>query len=283
MIIKSLKAGINKALNWRLILIIWGIHLLFSLTFFLPAYFLYSKAFSRSLVYEGMLKGNISLFLEFLIHHKEEIGVLYGLFISLSFLCWLANLFLSGGILSIFKNGTKNLSDLFSKSYEYTWRFLKLSLLFLPLIILFFIVTGILRKTGYFLSRMVDSEIFSFYISILVFIISIAIFFILRMLFDYGRIRIVLEERTKIFFALIKTIQWTFKNFWKSFSLYILLTLFLFIFWVIFLTILNIQTNSGTFTLLIFLLLQLMLIFRSFLSLLFYSSQMELYRKSELK
>ncbi len=283
MIIKSLKVGINEALNWRLILVIWIINLLFSLTFFLPAYFLYSKVFSRSLVYEGMLKGDMSLLLEFLIHHKEEIGVLYGLFISLSFLYWLANLFLSGGILSIFKNGTKNLSDLFSKSYEYSWRFLKLSLLFLPLVILFFIITGILRKTSYFLSRMVDSEIFSFYISILVFIISIAIFFILRMLFDYSRIRIVLEENTKIFFALIKTIQWTFKNFWKSFSLYIILTIFLFIFWIIFLTILNIQTSSWTFAFFIFLLLQLALTFRSFLSLLFYSSQMELYRTFELK
>jgi len=279
MIGNSLKKGINKGiLNWRGVIILWLINFLFSLIFFLPSSSLFSKAFSKSMITEKMVKGDLSIFLEFMTVYKNEIGVLFSLSFSLFLIYWIANLFLSGGIISILKEESKNVRDIFSYAPNYFWRFIKLSLLFIPLLILFLIIWRILGKLRELFFNLTGLEIFTFYFSLLTIFIAILIFLLLRILFDYGRIRIVFEEERFITISLLRTVKFVFKNFWKTFLLYIILTISLLLFYIPIYLVFKIPVFSPILSLLIFLLSQLLLLFRSFLSFLFYSAQTELYR-----
>lgn len=280
MIGNALKNGINKGIsNWRVILILWFINFLFSLPFFFSTNSLLSKAFSKSLIFEKTLKGDISLFLEFMTHYKREIGILLLFSILLSFLYWLINLFLSGGNIFILKEDSKNLRDIFASAPMYLWRFIKLSLLFIPLLILFFIIWRLRGKSNELFSNLTGSEKFSFYFSLLTFIIVCLIFLVLRILFDYGRIRIVFEEERTVTLSLLRTINLVFKNFGKTFILYILLNLFLLIYYIPFLFLMRIPSNSFLLILIFFVFSQALLFLRSFFSFLFYSAQIELYKK----
>lgn len=280
MIRNALKNGINKGIsNWRVILILWFINFLFSLPFFFSTNSLLSKAFSKSLIFEKTLKGDISLFLEFMTHYKREIGILLLFSILLSFLYWLINLFLSGGIIFILKEDSKNLRDIFASAPMYLWRFIKLSLLFIPLLILFFIIWRLLGKSNELFSNLTGSEKFSFYFFLLTFVIALVILLILRMLFDYGRIRIVFEEERTVTLSLVRTISFVFRNFGKTFILYILLNLFLLSYYIPFLLLMRIPSNSFLLILIFFVFSQALLFLRSFFSFLFYSAQVELYKK----
>lgn len=280
MIRNALKNGINKGIsNWRVILILWFINFLFSLPFFFSTNSLLSKAFSKSLIFEKTLNGDISLFLEFMTHYKREIGILLLFSILLSFLYWLINLFLSGGIIFILKEDSKNLRDIFASAPMYFWRFIKLSLLFIPLFIIFFIIWRLRGKSNELFSNLTGSEKFSFYFSLLTFIIVCLIFLVLRILFDYGRIRIVFEEERTVTLSLLRTINLVFKNFGKTFILYILLNLFLLIYYIPFLFLMRIPSNSFLLILIFFVFSQALLFLRSFFSFLFYSAQIELYKK----
>ncbi len=279
MIGNAFKKGINQGiLNWRVILILWLINFIFSLIFFFPTNSLFSKAFSRSLIFEKTLRGDLSIFFEFMTHYKNEIGMLILFSLFLSLLYWFINLFLSGGIISLLKDDGKNSKDIFSNAPKYFWRFIKLSFLFIPLIILFLIIWRLLEKSNELFFNFTGSEKFSFYFSLLTFIIAGILFLILRMLFDYGRIRIVFREEKTITLSLLRTINLVFKNFGKTFILYILLNLFLLFYYIPFLFLMRIFANSGLLILLFFIFSQALLFLRSFLSFLFYSSQIELYR-----
>jgi len=279
MIGNAFKKGINKGiLNWRGVIILWLVNFLFSMILFLPSSSLFSKAFSKGMITEKMVKGDLSIFLEFMTIYKNEIGVLFSLSFSLFLIYWLVNLFLSGGIISILKEERKNVRDIFTNAPHYFWRFIKLSLLFIPLMILFLIIWRILGKLREFFFNLTDSEILTFYFSLLIIFITILIFFNLRILFDYGRIRIVFEEERVVTISLLRTVKFVFKNFWKTFLLYIILTISLLLYYIPIYLVFKISVVSPIFALLIFLLSQLLLLFRSFISFLFYSAQTELYR-----
>ncbi len=283
MIGSSLKKGINKGIsNWRAAVILWFINFLFSLLFFFPSSSLFAKAFSKSLITEKMVKGDLSIFFEFMTLYKNEIGLLFTLSLSLFLIYQLINLFLSGGIISILKEESKNVRDIFSKSPYYFWRFIKLLLLFMPILIVFLTIWRILRLLRELLFNTTGSEIFTFYFSLLTIFVGILIFFIIRILFDYGRIRIVFEEERVITISLLRTAKFVFKNFWRTFLLYITLTISLLLYYIPFYLVLKIPSSSPLFILLILLLSQLLLLFRSFISFIFYSCQTELYKSLKI-
>lgn len=279
MIGNALKKGIKQGiLNWRVILILWLINFVFSLIFFFPTSSLFSKAFAKGLIFEKTSRGDLSIFFEFMTHYKNEIGMLLLFSLFLSLLYWLVNLFLSGGIISILKEDRRNSKDIFSNSPKYFWRFIKLSLLFILLTILFFIIWRLLGKSNELLFNLTGSEKYSFYFSLLTFLISGLLLLILRMLFDYGRIRIVFTEEKTVTLSLFRTFNFIFKNIGKTFILYILLNLFLFFYYIPLLFLMRVTTNEWLLILLFFIFSQALLLFRSFLSFLFYSSQVQLYK-----
>lgn len=279
MIANSFKKGIDNGIsNWRVVIILWFINFLFASLFFLPSHSLFAKVFSKSLTPEKIVKGDLSIFFEFMILYKNEIGVLFTLAFSLSLLYQLISLFLSGGIISMVKEGSKNARDIFSKSPYYFWRFVKLYLLFIPILIIFLIIWRILGMFRKSLFNATGSEIFAFYLSLLTIFIAILIFLIIRMLFDYGRIRIVLEEERVLTISLLRTIKFVFINFGRVFLLYIILTISLLLYYIPFYFFLKIPSSSSISILLILFFSQLLLLFRSFISFLFYSCQTELYK-----
>ncbi len=283
MIGKALRNGIKKGiLNWRVILLLWFINLVFSLVFFFPTNTLLSKGFSNSLIFEKTVKGEISIFFEFMVHYKSEIRILFIFSLFLSLLYFLINIFLSGGIISILKEDSKNLRDIFASASDYFRSFIKLSLLFIPIIILFFIIFGLMGKLHELFFNLTGSERSSFYFSLFTYLIAVILFLILRMLFDYGRIRIVIEGERGITISFLRTIKWVFKNFGKTFILYILLNLFLLFYYIPFLILVRMSTNSWLSSLLFFVFSQAFLLMRSFLSFLFFSAQVEFYKQKPM-
>ncbi|MGQ9618733.1 MAG: hypothetical protein ACUVUG_07225 [Candidatus Aminicenantia bacterium] len=280
MIKKVLKRGIEKIfLNWRLIFILWFINFLFAFTLFFPSYSIFSNDFSRSLIDEITERGDLSILFEFTTHYGKDLKIIMLLSLSISFIYFCINLFLSGGIIAVFKEESKSSESIFSKSSIYFWKFIKLSSLFILIFIIYFIIFNLLDQLNSTLSRQIGSEKLSFYSFLMILVLGAVIFSIIRMLFDYSRIRIVLEEDRKTLLSFRETSRWVLKNFWKTFLLYILLSLSLLLYYIPFSIItFKIYIYSGTLLLLNFLLLQPLFMFRSFLSLLFYSSQVELYK-----
>jgi hypothetical protein len=136
--------------------------------------------------------------------------------------------FLSGGILNVFlKNEGKFTAErFFTGGGIYFWRFFRLTLYIIIIhIILIFIIYFPLYKILDGLMETTQNEASIFYGVLIGVIIHILFFFLVTTIMDYAKIMIVKEERRKVFKTVWHSIKFVFKNFFRTYFLYLLLVI----------------------------------------------------------
>ena len=234
-VLNSYGNGIKRAfLEPKMVVVLWLVNFVAaSVIYFLFSGYLSDKIGNR-LAAANFLEGfDFKTFFELIIHEGQALNpILYVTFI-LMFLYYWVSLFLHGGILSVLKSrGVITMAErhnmrfapsFFQGAGKYFGRFFRLAiyslLLWLFFGFLYFLLDLILKS--FTAGGTNERAIFIRYLAQP--IIILILYFLIRMIGDYARIQIVVEDSKAVFRSLIQAIQFVVRNFFKTLILYYLI------------------------------------------------------------
>jgi hypothetical protein len=234
------------------------------------------KTFTPSIIGKGAILNNLEGLIQLRVFELPPIVLVFGI------LYIILHTFLAGGILYIFQKPDRrfSLKNFFKGAGNYFFRFFLLMLISWA----FFLLIGQVVKGG--LDSILDSvretafsEIAPFYLGLAFSAVILFLFLFIQMVFDYGRIKIVLEERRDVLTAAAGAFGFVFRRLGSTLGLFYLLFLVQVIFVLFYILIQGIIPQSSFAGVLAAFLFQQIFIFgliwiRCWL----YSSQLELYR-----
>ena len=266
---------------------------LFSLILLAPLYLMFSASFGANAKASSLLSGfDFSLLIDFVYHWRQTYSIYFLMFFLVSFLAIMVFVFFSGGFWGILKDESKReegnlkIERFFGYCARYFWGMFKIALLLLAFYLiaffsfLFFLtIFDLVAGKGSWLE--ITSWRFIVKISIFAFL-----FLLVNMIGDYLRIFYVHNYKERLLGFTKKAFRFLLTNFFKTLSLYYLLS---------FVLVLAILAYVGAnklmegiprtifCVLLIFLIQQILSLFRAFYRLVYYSSQIVLVDKLLMK
>jgi hypothetical protein len=234
-VLSSYGNGIKRAfLEPKMVVVLWLVNFVFaSVIYFLFSGYL-SDVIGNRLVAANFLKGfDFETFFELIIHEGEAWHwILYIAFI-LAFLYYWVSLFLHGGILSVLKGrgitgemesrGLRFAPAFFQGAGKYFGRFFRLIIYSLLVWICFGLVYFVLNLVMKPLTSGGTNEPVIFYLFWVRVVIILFLYYLIRVICDYARIRIVAEDSKAVFGSLIYAFKFVFRNFFKTLILYYLM------------------------------------------------------------
>jgi len=267
---------INKRI--KIAFYLWAVNILFSLVVMAPLYFLLQNQFSRSLLGDQMAKGDDFLIWlgDFIYKSKDIYPALFGWILVPLGLYLVFNIFLDGGVIGRIAAPAEktNLSGFFSDCGKYFFRFFRVFLIsVIGYIILFGIVFRLISVAFNLWKKNASTEWPLIFASNLKFLIAVLLFSIVRMFFDYVKIRLIVEDSKKAVRATLINFSYVGKRFLKAWGLYLLVGLVVVIFFMICTVIHRILPESGVLFVLVLLWQQLYIFSRMWTKMLFFSTE----------
>jgi len=226
--IQSLKQGCGETVRRsRLVLYLWLANLMIAFIAVAPFAFLIGGDFSRSLLGERLAKGVDFVWLgDVILKYQDVLARLSGwvLVPAILYLVW--SLFSSGGILGrIAARGERTtLAGFLADGCRYFFRFFRVFLISIPV---YFLVLGLIyRLIGAVFeswSKSARTEWGAFWASQLKVLIFLLLFSLVRMFFDYVKIRLVSEQSRKAFRATVLTFGFLARRFGRAWGLYLII------------------------------------------------------------
>jgi len=229
-IFKSYGKGIQDAtLRPNMVIMLWVINLFFASVI----YFLFSPmlnaAFGKSLLASDLLqKPNMDVLFEFLTASGTSLGMLVTAGLVLVVLFFLTSIFVNGGILQSMvhqRDHERFAQVFFAGGGKFYGRFFRLSIysliLWIPGAILYLILNGIL---GIFTKNPLNEQR-SFYILLVRIVMAAFLVFLIKMIMDYARIRIAIQDSRSVLRSLLEAAGFVFRKLGKTLALYYLLGL----------------------------------------------------------
>ena len=276
--------------NFRMVLFLLVFNLLFSLILAIPMYTSLEesigqseagqskgieKSFSPSILGKGAVLDNFVHLIHFGETRLPRVILVFGA------LYILLHTFLSGGIISVIgkNNPVFSIKDFFSGAGKFVSRF------FLLMIIswVFFFLVISLKDFLYALvnrvSNTAGSEIFPFYLSLISSIFVYVLFLFFQMVFDYARIKTVIEDSRSILQTTKDAFIFVFKNIGSTMGLFYLLLLTNLVLIVVYILLKEIIPQTSAVSIIaIFIVQQIFIGFFIWIRCWLYSSQLELYK-----
>ena len=234
------------------------------------------QTFTPSIIGKGAILNNLEGLIQLRVFDLPPVILIFGL------LYIILHTFLAGGILSFFRKGNTKFSlrDFFQGAGSFFFRFFLLMLFSW----VFFLIIGQVVKGSFdsILSGMREtafSEVSPFYWGLVFSAVVFFLFLFIQMVFDYGRIKIVVEDSPNVLTSAVGAFGFVFQHLGSTLGLFYLLFLVQIVFTLIYILIQGIIPQSSFLGVALAFLFQQIFIFgliwiRCWL----YSSQMELYR-----
>lgn len=226
--LKRFTQGIKRATyEGKLISLLWLINVLFASVFYIQCSSYLNTVLAHSAASENFLKGfDINTFAELLIHHGEGLKTIlsFAIFLLIGFI--FATIFIHGGILSILmsprKLGEKRpLAALFfGGGGKFFGRFLRLLIYSLILWLGVAAVVLILNSILNPITQGGTNEALLFYLILAQVVIALFLVFLVKMILDYARIQVVLEDRRNVFQSLFQALGFVFKKLGSTLAIY---------------------------------------------------------------
>jgi hypothetical protein len=233
-VLKSYYEGIKEASSQaKMIFVLWLANFAFGSVIFYLFFRAFSRAMGNSTVAEVLLKRfDFNFLVEFISNHGESIATIFSSIVVLTLLYLLVSTFLFGGILfsltirlksSHLAGDERKFAQIFFQGAgKFFGRFFRLLvyslLLWISSLILFFFINLFINS---FAGWEAGEKAFLW----LRLGIALFIFFLVRMILDYTRIKIAFEDSPKVFRSLVEMIKYVLKKLGKTLALYYLLLL----------------------------------------------------------
>ena len=268
--------------NKKLWFILWLMNALVAAVAALPMFSLLSREWNYSLAAGPMMdRFDIDYVVELIYKYWDSAPILLALLTGLGILYVTLTLLTAGGTLAVFSGTEKRFSApvFFRGCGAFFWRFLRLFIL--SVIFYGIFVFGVNGGLSALFSRMTRNWTMEKYVLFLSWgrLLLVAFFFILiNMIFDYAKVRIVVEEGRSAIAAGFRSIKFVFKNFRKTLAVYLLC----FLLGVIVIAIYNplesvLPQYTRKWVIAVFILQQLFILARVYVRLTFFSSEVILY------
>jgi len=253
-----------------------------------------SKAIGKSLIAESLQeKFDYNFLFEFLTYHGQSIRTIFSVAVFLIIIYFLISIFLYGGILfslahsqranDVEKSKVRFAPIFFQGAGKFFGRFFRLSIYSLILWIIFIIFIFLLTGVSWVLTASGTNEQMAFYLFLVEIGIGFFLLFLIKMILDYTRIKIVTEDSRYVFRSLLKIIKFVFQRLGKTLGLYYLLIVtgvILFgIYWVLKLII---PSYSLLTIIITFIVYQLFIASRGWLKIAFQAAQLIFYSPERL-
>lgn len=277
-IIKIFEKGFqttNKRL--KMVVYLWLINFIFSVLIVTPVYFLIKKDLPRSLMADQILKGTELLWLGDIIYkYQDLLPALVGWFLIPGIFFMLLYIFLYGGIIGrIAAQDEKiNLTSFLSDCSKHFFPFLRVFLISLvAYLVVFGGIHSIISALFNLWKKNASTEWPLILASILEFLILVLLFSIVRMFFDYVRVRLVVEKSKKTIRATLLNISFIGKRFFRAWFLYLFVGLITAVFGVIYLAVYQPLPKIGILLIVGFIWQQTYVLSRMWTKILFYSTE----------
>jgi len=283
-ILACYKRGIKEATaRPKIVLVLWAANVIFAFL----AYRLFSSLFASALGRSGaaaglMTKADMNVLLEALVGSGRPLGVMLAGLYALLLCYFFVSIFLQGGILGGLVDVT--LDDrsgrvFFSGGAQYYGRFLRLAVyslvLWVPAALFFSLVNALIKA----LTKDSTHEQFTFCLTLFRIALAVFLLFLIKMIMDYARIRIVTGKSKKVFRALLDSLGFVFRRPGLTLGLYYLLGvtgLAIFAAWRLVIHAVPVTTAAAVWG--VFLLTQVFIFSRAWLQLAYQSAQLANFR-----
>ncbi len=277
-IFKIFEEGFKTTNNrLKIVVYLWLINFIFSVVIVTPVYFLIKKDLSGSLMSDQILKGSELLWLGDIAYKYQNIfPALVGWFLIPGIFFMLLYVFLYGGIIGrIAAQDEKiSLTSFLSDSSKYFFPFLRVFLISLvAYIVVFGGIHSVISALLNIWKRSASTEWPLMLASILEFVILVLLFSIVRMFFDYVRVRLVVEKSKKAMRATLLNMSFIGKKFFKAWLLYLLVGLITAVFGFIYLVVYQLLPSIGVLLIVGFIWQQAYVLSRMWTKILFYSTE----------
>ncbi len=294
-ILQSYGKGIKEAtLQPKMISVLWFINFIFGAVIFYLFYGRFSDFVGNSLIADKLLKKlDYDFVFEFLVYNGQFLHSIISLAIVLILIYFLVSIFLYGGILNrlihsprskdMGRNNGRFAPAFFQGGGKFYGRFFRLTIysliLWLVVVIFFF---GLNRLFNALSSKGIKEQL-AFYLFIVEVVMGFFLVYLMKMIIDYTRIKIITEDTRYVFRSLFQTIGFVFSNFGKALCIYYLLVLtgiiLIGIYWLLRLVI----PDYSLLTILItFIVYQLFIASRAWLKVAFQAAQLSFYSPESL-
>jgi len=267
--------------NSRMTLWLWLIDFLFGIIVAAPVYFFVNKDFGHSPAGEGLRGMSFTWLGDSIYKYQELLPALAGWVLVPALLFILVSIFLNGGIIGRLAAGEKTtLQGFFADCGKYFGRFFRVFLLSLPVYILVF--GGLLKLVSApfkLWAKNAGGEMPVIIASNLRFLVTILILSIVQMYFDYVKIHLAAREGRKVLAAAAAALSFVGRKFFKAWGLYLLVGLLFVAATAVFIVLTNVLAGTGVVALVLgFILAQAYILARIFAKVLFFASELDLYR-----
>jgi hypothetical protein len=222
------KKGISEASSRpKIVLLQW----LFNALFAAVAYALFSAVFASALGRSGlaadlMKKADMNVLFEVLTTSGRPLGVMLAVLLALILIYFLVSIFVHGGILRGLVESSEDKRSgrvFFAGGSVYYGRFLRLTvyslLLWVPALLFFSAVNVLIRAV----TKDSTNEPLTFTLSIFRIVLALFMIFLVKMIMDYARIGIAVEDTHQVFRVLLGSFRFVFRRPVRTLGLYYLL------------------------------------------------------------
>ncbi|NIM90733.1 MAG: hypothetical protein GTO17_07265 [Candidatus Aminicenantes bacterium] len=271
----------------RLVIYLWLMNFVFSLIIITPVYILITKEFSRTLLGDIMAEGfGLLWFADLAYKYKDIPGALAGWVLAPGIIFLFLYVFLNGGLIGRIADEREiiNFEKFFSDCGKYFFRFFRvfiISLFGYALVVIIHRLVGSLFKIW---TDNASSEWPLIISSNLKFLILLLLFSIVRMYFDYVKIRLVVEDSKRTVLTSILNLAFIGRRFIKAWLLYLLVGIVGLLIGLIYLGISRIMPSAGYLVIAVFIWQQIYIFSRMWVKLLFFSTEYQflVYHKTSL-
>ncbi len=268
--------------NYKFFLLLWLTNVVFAAAITLPISNLFMKDLLHSYI-NSHFSGEFDFYwyLQFRAENRPVLEQLPLLLISLTVIYNFIQLFYSAGLISVLGNPKKNhISDFFYGGVQYFFRFV---LIFLASVTVHFVLISVytlLKESAEIVLGGVNNQGLIVYANIVIFTFFLFMISLLNLLGDYTKILVVLHDSRSILLSVKKSVLFIYKNFPIVFFLFIVTSSFVAAAAVVY-NVLDSFIPKGSLVLiaLTFFIQQLLIIFRILIKMMFFSSEIFLYRE----
>jgi len=264
------------------LVMLWIVNIAFALVLTAPIYMMLSGTLDYSAMGDKMLKTfDYQWYIEFESRHHDALLKFPSLMVMVAVIYTVIQTFLAGGVLAVY-NSTERRSlfiDFFYGCVQYFVRFFKILLIALVFYFGLYHFNGWLVELIDSSTRNLESEQFVITIHIVRYVLLILLFNVINLVFDYTKIKIVVDNTHKAFSDVWTTVKFVGRNFGNTFGLYLVISI---VGWLLLLFYYlvegTIPQDSFVMIFAVFLLEQMFIVAKIWTRLMFYACQLEMFK-----
>lgn len=279
---ETLRQGVRSVYhNKKFIFLLWGANALSAFVLSIPVYSVLLDSLNRSVLSDKLaLNFDYIWFIQFLNIYKSNLAQIPFMLYGMMAIYLLVQTFFLGGLISVFNIPSKNHTvDFFYGGVKYFVRFTKLMLFSVLFILIAFLINDYLGSLTLSIFEKSENIRAEFVLMSLRYILLIFLIGLCALISDYSKVNIAVKNNYNIFRTVYETVIFLKNNFTKVFLLFLIVAILGAAGAVIYnLVRVTIPETPFYFLIVSFILQQMLIIFRLFIRMLFYSTEVILFK-----